>query len=133
HVPWMPVVDAEHRVLGVVTAANITAAYRDALTSGVRRLDALAADTALLETIVTPGARIANMTLADARLPTGTLVVAIRRDGVAIVPRGNTEMRPGDVVTIVVDPKQESEVRAYLTAPPPHVSAVSASEAGADR
>ena len=60
HVPWMPVVDAERHVLGVVTAANITAAYREALTSGVRRLDALAADTALLEMTVAQGARVAG-------------------------------------------------------------------------
>ncbi|MGI8854597.1 MAG: chloride channel protein [Thermomicrobiales bacterium] len=117
HVPWMPVVDAERHVLGVVTAANITAAYRAALTSGVRRLDALAAGTALLEMTVAPGARVAGLTLAAAHLPRGVLVVSLRRDELTVVPRGDTELCPGDVVTVVVDPRQEVEVRAYFGAP----------------
>jgi chloride channel protein, CIC family len=122
HVPWMPVVDTEQHLLGVVTAANITAAYRDALTSGVRRLDALAAETALLEVTVGHGARVAGKTLAAARLPRGVLVASLRRDGMTVVPRGDTELRPGDVVTVVVDPKQEGEVRTYFVTPTPHLS-----------
>lgn len=123
HVPWMPVVDAEHRVLGVVTASNITTAYRDALTSGVRRLDALAAGTALLQITVTEGARIAGQTLATAHLPRGVLVVSLQRDGVTIVPRGDTHLCPGDVATVVVDPKQEGGVRAYFVTPTPRLTA----------
>jgi chloride channel protein, CIC family len=117
HVPWMPVVDAERHVLGVVTAANITAAYRAALTSGVRRLDALAAGTALLEMTVAPGARVAGKTLAAAHLPRGVLVVSLRRDEATVIPRGDSELRPGDVATVIVDPRQEAEVRAYFGAP----------------
>jgi CIC family chloride channel protein len=117
HVPWMPVVDAERRVLGVVTAANITAAYRAALTSGVRRLDALAAGTALLEMTVAPGARVAGKTLAAAHLPRGVLVVSLRRDDATVIPRGDSELRPGDVATVVVDPRQEAEVRASFGVP----------------
>ncbi len=122
HVPWMPVVDAERHLLGVVTASNITTAYRDALTSGVRRLDALAAETALLEVTVARGARVAGQTLAVARLPRGVLVVSLRREGMTVVPRGDTELRPGDVVTVVVDPKQEGEVRAYFIEPTPRLA-----------
>ncbi len=123
HVPWMPVVDAERHLLGVVTAANITAAYRDALTSGVRRLDALAAETALLEVTVAQGARVAGKTLAAARLPRGVLVVSLRREGMTIVPRGDTELCPGDVAMVVVDPKQEGEVRMYFVTPTPRLMA----------
>jgi NhaP-type Na+/H+ and K+/H+ antiporter len=125
HVPWMPVVDAERHLLGVVTASNITAAYREALTSGVRRLDALAAETALLEVTVARGARVAGKTLALARLPRGVLVVSLRRDGMTVVPRGDTELRPGDVVTVVVDPKQEGAVRAYFIEPTPRLTVAS--------
>jgi chloride channel protein, CIC family len=59
HVPWMPVVDAERRVLGV----------------------------------------------------------SLRRDDATVIPRGDTQLCPGDVATVVVDPRQEAEVRAYFGAP----------------
>ena len=38
-----------------------------------------------------------------------------------VVPRGDTELRPGDVVTVVVDPKQEGEMRAYFVETTPRL------------
>jgi chloride channel protein, CIC family len=115
-VSWMPVIDAEGHLSGVVTAAGITRAYRAALASGVRRLDAIAAGTTLLEITIAPDAPVAGTTLAAARLPRGVLVVSLQRQGMTIVPRGETELRPGDTVTVLTDPKQEPSVRQYFGA-----------------
>ena len=128
-ISWMPVIDAERHVLGIVTAANITAAYREALTSGVRRLDALIAGTSFLEITVARGARVAGKTLALAHLPRGVLIVSLRRDGMTAVPRGDTELCAGDVVTVIADPKQEEQVRAFFIAAMPEARAVPATPA----
>ncbi len=116
-ISWMPVLDAEQHVVGVVTMASITRAYRAALTSGVRRLDAIAAGTALLEITVDADAPVAGKTLAAAHLPHGVLVVSLQRQGVAVVPRGDTQLRPGDVATVIADAKQEAQVRSYFGHP----------------
>jgi CIC family chloride channel protein len=127
-VSWMPVVDTESHLIGVVTAAGITRAYRAALTSGVRRLDAIVAGTTLLEIRVTPGAPVAGKTLATARLPRGILVVSLQRQGVTIVPRGETEIRPDDVVTVLADPKQEAQVRRDFGTAAAPVSGIAVAE-----
>ncbi len=111
-VSWMPVVDGAQKLVGMVTARGISRAYRGALTSGVRRLDAIAAGTAVLELTVAPGAPVAGKTLATAGLPRGVLAISLQRQGVTIVPRGETELRPGDVVAVITDPVHEERVRA---------------------
>jgi Trk K+ transport system NAD-binding subunit len=60
---------------------------------------------------------VAGKTLAAARLPRGVLVVSLRRDDATVIPRGDSELRPGDVATVVVDPRQEAEVRASFGVP----------------
>ncbi|MDQ6603251.1 MAG: CBS domain-containing protein, partial [Chloroflexota bacterium] len=125
-VSWMPVVDDVQKFVGIVTARGISRAYRGALTSGVRRLDAIAAGTAVLELTVAPGAPLAGKTLATAGLPRGVLAISLQRQGVTIVPRGETELRPGDVVAVITDPANEERVRAFFlsTSPEPARSPV---------
>ena len=83
----------------------------------MRRLDAIAAGTALLEMTVAPDAPVAGKTLAAAHLPRGVLVVSLQRRGMTIVPRGETELRPGDVATVIADAKQEPQIQKYFGQP----------------
>ncbi len=117
HISWMPVVDVAQQVRGVVTAADITRAYRTASMTGVRRLTAFTENTALLELTVHGDAPVQGKTLATAQLPPGTLVVALVRDGVTIIPRGDTRLMGGDVITVVAAPEVEWEVRRFFGAP----------------
>jgi len=115
-VSWLPVLDAAGQVQGVVTAADITRAYRTASVSGARRLNAFAKGTNVFEFTVQGDATVAGKTLATADLPPGTLVVAIVRDGVTLVPQGTAMLLPGDVVTVVSDPHAQAQVRAMFAA-----------------
>ncbi len=48
--------------------------------------------------------------LMDIDIPEGVLIALIRRDGEHLVPRGQTELRSGDRLTIVGDPEGIAEV-----------------------
>jgi Trk K+ transport system NAD-binding subunit len=52
--------------------------------------------------------------LADAQIPHGAVVMAIHRHGEALVPRGDTELLPGDVLTLVITPSAEEPIRDWL-------------------
>ncbi len=115
-VSWMPVVEGlERAARGTVSAGDIVAAYRGALGRSVRRLRGLTPGTVLLESRVEPRSPLAGRAVRDLRLPGEALIVAIQRDGLTIVPRGSTELAPGDVLTVLVSPAAERAVRAYLT------------------
>ena len=54
----------------------------------------------LREVIVKEGDQWCDKELGQVRMPKGTLVVLIRRDGESIIPNGRTKVLQGDVVVI---------------------------------
>jgi Trk K+ transport system NAD-binding subunit len=52
--------------------------------------------------------------VAAAGIPRGTVVMAIHRHGEALVPRGDTVLQAGDVLTLVITPATEEPVREWL-------------------
>lgn len=72
----------------------------------------------LIEVEVGPQAEARRVSGLD--LPEHTVLVAVTREGEAgdvVIPRGDTEIRPGDRVLVVTSVEQESEVRAALRRP----------------
>ena len=53
---------------------------------------------------------LANKKVYEITLPDGVLLSAILRDGKALLPRGGTELLPGDYVICLIEPGQEPEV-----------------------
>ena len=68
----------------------------------------------LIEVHVTDGLFIAGRRLVDADVPQGALVTAVIRDDEVIVPRGDTELRVGDVLLITA--KRDPGAVGRLTA-----------------
>ena len=56
--------------------------------------------------------------LRELRLPPDTLVLAIHRDGQAIVTHGYTQLRLGDKVTVMGSPESLREVELKFAATP---------------
>lgn len=57
----------------------------------------------------------ANKRVVDISLPEGVLLTAVLREGRALLPRGETEILPGDYVICLLEPGQETElIRAFL-------------------
>ncbi len=123
----VPVVarDDPRRLLGVVKRNDIVHAYElGTVRRGllVSRLPGAPPGTIELQCTVPPEAPIIGKRLAQLNLPREFLVIHIRRHGEGIVPHGDTELRPGDVVTFLVPEEQAEALRAYwrrLVTPPP--------------
>jgi chloride channel protein, CIC family len=118
-VSWAPVVDAEalsgdRHVMGTISAASIVRLYRQTLAKDSRRMRGLIEGTVMLETTIQSEMHLANVPLRDAQLPAECLVVSIRREDELLFPRGSTVIRPGDVVTFLVNPRGEARLQHYL-------------------
>lgn len=113
---WAPVV--RNRVLlGRITVRDIMRTYRRSLALGIRRAQALTADTSLFEVRVDSASPLAGRTLREARLPADTLVISITRGGETIFPRASTRLEPGDLVVILSSKEREQALREYLERP----------------
>lgn len=66
------------------------------------------------ETVVHHGSRIENQSLKDLALPDNALIVAIRRNGRDITPRGNTVIKAGDSLIILTNINLEASIREIL-------------------
>jgi H+/Cl- antiporter ClcA len=68
----------------------------------------------MVETAVHFGSEIENRCLKDLSLPKGCLVIAIRRQGKDITPRGDTVILPEDHLIVLTSLKAEPAVRSAL-------------------
>ncbi|HWQ58449.1 MAG TPA: TrkA C-terminal domain-containing protein, partial [Clostridia bacterium] len=56
----------------------------------------------------------AGKAVRDINWPTGTLIVGVRRGAKEIVPRGNTDILPGDYIIVLSPEKREKEVDEFV-------------------
>jgi CBS domain-containing protein len=117
HVPRVVVLDADRRVVGVVGTGDMIRAYRRSLEESLRRLGATFRGTMLLEEEVLAGSAVDGSTVAGAGWPHGVVVVAIQRGGQLIFPEPDTEIRTGDVLSILAPSSSEERLRAALLGP----------------
>lgn len=68
----------------------------------------------LVEIEVVKGSPAAGRRVADLRLPEGSRLVSVMRDGTAEIAIGNTVMQPGDQVVAILKPGLEEDVREAL-------------------
>jgi trk system potassium uptake protein TrkA len=81
----------------------------NAVENGVQAVEDTAARVELLEIRIAPGAPVAGQTLADVRLPRGTVVVSdVAR---AQIAAADTELRPGQTYLVAVEAGVADEVR----------------------
>ncbi|WP_433917959.1 TrkA family potassium uptake protein [Streptomyces canus] len=66
----------------------------------------------VIETAITPQSRTAGVALGNVRLPQGTVVATIVRDGQPTVPDPALLLRPGDEVLLVSHNATEQEIHA---------------------
>ncbi|GGR84023.1 potassium transporter TrkA [Streptomyces humidus] len=66
----------------------------------------------VIETVITPQSRTSGRPLGDVRLPEGTVVATIVRDGQPTVPDPSTPLRPGDELLLVSHTATEQEIHA---------------------
>ncbi|MBP1756482.1 MAG: chloride channel protein [Firmicutes bacterium] len=69
----------------------------------------------LHEFVVELGSEVCDKMIGELNWPQGSLVVGIRRGAREIVPKGNTQIRPGDYLVILSPEGQDQEIRKYMT------------------
>jgi trk system potassium uptake protein TrkA len=103
--------------VSVSTPHLITALVQEAVSVGsfVRLLSFEGGKAKLAEVTLAAGSPAADKEIVELGLPRSSTVVAIVRNERVVVPRGDTLIRVGDEVIVLVTNESEDEVRAILT------------------
>lgn len=119
----LPVVarDNPRQLVGVVRRNDIVRAYeigalrREEARQRVDQLRAVSdARTRFVEITLKPDADAAGKTVADIDLPQAAVLVSIRRGRELLIPRGNTQLLAGDMVTLLCEREHIQEVETLL-------------------
>ncbi len=112
---WLPVLDgSDGPVLGVIDARALVRAYRRAVQQQVRPLTPVDAEISTIELTVAAGASVEGKTLLEAPLPAGVRVLTMERLGRTSVPAGDTKLRRGDRLTLVMPRGTRAEVLSLI-------------------
>jgi CIC family chloride channel protein len=119
----LPVVDRldPTRVMGVLERTDVIAAYarllheRANIAQECDRLRISVPGFATVEAPISPGSPADGRQVQDLNLPPNSLLVTVRRGASVIVPRGETQLVAGDVVTALVDPAQQADLEMLLS------------------
>lgn len=74
------------------------------------------ADLAIIEATINKDSPVVNKAIEDIELPVDCVIAAIARGADLIVPRGSTEILPGDDIIAVTHREEEDELRRLLIA-----------------
>ncbi|MHB8328292.1 MAG: TrkA C-terminal domain-containing protein, partial [Acidimicrobiales bacterium] len=117
---WVPVVDDQSTVVGVVSSQDLVQGYRIALerslepglvahrTSGTDPM-------AIEEIAVEEGSVAAGKTIRQLTLPPGTLVITLQRADTFLLPTADTTVAPGDRLGLVAHPAQVVALRRIFS------------------
>jgi CIC family chloride channel protein len=120
----MPVVarDDPRRLLGVVRRHDIVRAYEVGVLrreEARHRAEAIRAvnhsRAEFVEVPIVSESHAAGLTVAELDLPRAAVLVSIRRGRELVIPRGDTQLESGDVVTALCEREWAHEVRTALT------------------
>lgn len=124
----LPVVDRRdpRHLIGLLRRVDVTRAYslalarRTALRHQAQEVRLGAVSRANVEEVyVEPEAPCAGRPIADLRWPRDCVIAAVRRGSRLLIPRGDTVLLPGDVLTIVSEQDSVPALRRLCTAQVP--------------
>lgn len=114
---FVPVLDDDMRLLGVVSTADVVRGWRQEVRASVRHLAERRSDTRLVEAVVAPGSPVAGRRIGDTGLPHGCVVVATARDGRLAFPTREQVIEVGDTLSVLSRPRHVATVERMLGGP----------------
>ncbi len=111
---WVAVTGDSRRLVGVLGAGDIVRAYRRALYDSLGQLARVTDNTVTVEQRVGEGSALAGAALRDAKLPSGCIVLAVRRGRQLLFADGSTVLSTGDMVSALVPTTHAEEVTERL-------------------
>ncbi len=121
----LPVVDSglSRRLVGLLRRSDIIAAYNRESEAAGESASALKVRTTFeaefLEIVLPPTTPWEGQTVRSLPIPEQAVLVAVRRAGETLIPRGGTVLNAGDVVVAFSRPETRTELRRVLGAPAP--------------
>ena len=116
---WVAVTSGDRRVVGILSVGGILRGYRNALARSAGLMTAVASHATALEERVGRASALVGMTLRDAPLPPGCIVVSIQHGEDIVFATGSIVFAEGDMVSALVNPESSQELRALLTGADP--------------
>ncbi|HJP65571.1 MAG TPA: chloride channel protein [Actinomycetota bacterium] len=113
-VNWVPILDAERRVVGIIAAADLIRGQRLALQAALRRVASAPRGTALVEERLGRTSPLAELRISEVDWPAGTVVVSIQRRDQLLFPEPQTVLEPDDVVSLLTHLDAEDSLRLRL-------------------
>jgi len=121
----LPVVDSglSRRLVGLLRRSDIIAAYNRESEAAGEPASALKVRTTFeaefLEIVLPPTTPWEGQTVRSLPIPQQAVLVAVRRAGETLIPRGGTVLSAGDVVVAFSRPETRTELRRILGASAP--------------
>lgn len=114
---WVPVLDADMRVVGIVSNSDLVRGWRIAMRHAIHRLGRAARDAVVVEESVAAGSVADGARVADLPLPRGAVLVAVHRGKGLMFADADTLLCPGDLVSAFTRPGDEAQLHRLLAAP----------------
>ncbi len=114
---WVPVLDDDRQVVGILTTSAVVRGYRAGLRANLRNVSQETRDAVVVDHQVAEGAPLAGKPLRQAHLPVGTIVMTLQRGSEPLLPRGDSVLQPGDRVGILTHRADADLVRSLLGEP----------------
>jgi CIC family chloride channel protein len=113
------------RMLGLLRRSDVINAFRQQVaplkTQGTTLDIGAWGGTRFIEIVLAPDAPAANLPVRElaGSLPRDTVIVAVRRShtGEVLLPRGDTVLRPSDVVIVLTRPELDEQARRLFESP----------------
>jgi len=119
HRGWVPVLDSDMRVVGIVASSDLVAGWRMAMRHAIRRLGRAARHAELVEASIEPGAPADGARVDTLPLPRGAVLVAVLRGNGLMFADGDTVLSAGDLVSAFTRRGDEQAVKHLLASPAP--------------
>lgn len=111
---WVPVVDHNNDLQGILSFSDLVKGYNKVLDSKAGYVYDITPRAFAMEQRVMPGSRVVGKKVRDAGLPSGCVVIWIQHEGVRTFATGATEIDEGDVINTIISADQADELRALL-------------------
>jgi CIC family chloride channel protein len=104
HDRWVPVLDAERKVIGIIATSDIVKGYRLGLLGSLQQMSGPAVTGGMDTVRIDKRSRLIGRTLRQAHLPPSIMVTTVRRHRDLVVPTGTTVLEAGDELVVIGDP-----------------------------
>ena len=111
---WVPVVNADSKLLGILSFSDLVRGYNKVLDSRAGYVYDITPRAYAMEQRVQPGSSVAGKKLRDAGLPSGCVVIWVQHQGMRSFATGSTEIYEGDLMNVIISANQADEFRRIL-------------------